>query len=490
MQDEPRVRLRTILVWLVVWLGLFTTLQHPGYMSAFFEPRATFHYYLGAKYFDELGPFDLYGCAIAADREGNRIWGPETPVRDLRTYRMVPARTVSCRRDRFTPPRWSAFSRDVSWFTHTATPADWTLALTDKGYNATPFFSEVFGPLIDRAAPLRQESTRPPWLVFNLDLIFVGIAIWIVWRSSGATIALLVLTLALGFFGSFGRIGGNLAQYVWFPWLAAAVAAWRARRGASAGAALGMAAGFQVFPVVFAFPVVITGARSVIRRDREGAVRSFAFCLSLLVAAGSCVAVGSLSSRGLDAWRTWRQKIAIHSAYLRGEVFDIGLSNAIGEVISGDRASSDSYEQDVPHTLARKAALEAHRPLWFAVAGLMIALSAAAVWVVPEQAALTFGIVPMYALLALSPYYYFALALLPFMADGLAPRQFRAVIGALAVLFAVDLAIWNGSYISFAFGWHVVTQVLMAIFIVLVPIVCVVGRSNSRTPGVHCDSLQ
>ena len=474
--------LGAILAWLAVWLGLFTAFQHPGYTSAFFEPRAVFHYYLGAKYFNEIGPFDFYGCAIAADREGNQMWGPETPVRDLHTYAMVRARWVSCPRDRFTAERWAAFVQDVAWFTQTATPADWALALTDKGYNATPFFSEVFGQLADRAPALRPGSTRRTFVLFNLDLIFLALAVWIVWRSAGRTIALLTVVLALGFFGSFGRIGGNLAQYVWFPCLAAAAAAWQARRPATGGAALGIATGFQVFPVLFALPVVISGARSLVHGERQGVMRSLVFSVSLAAVIGSCVAIGSASPRGFDAWNGWREKMAIHSSYLRGEVFDIGLSNVIGYALSPDRTSSDSYEHDVPHSRARQAAIRAHWWLWVSLAALLIGLSAAAVWSGPEQAALAFGVVPMWALLALSPYYYFVLALLPFMAIGLPRDQYRMLVAAVAVLLAVNLAIWNGSYISFSFGWHAVTQVLFAMFTLLVPLIPLLGdRTRNRT---------
>jgi len=473
---DGRYSLSAILVCLAVWLALFAGFQHPGYTSAFFEPRAVFHYYLGAKYFDEIGPFDLYGCVIAADRESDRIWRPDTPVRNLHTYVIVPAGLVFCPRERFTPERWMAFVRDVSWFTRQATPADWALALTDKGYNATPFFSVVVGQTIDRATVLQLDATRRSFVLFNVDFVFLAIAVWIVWRSAGRTVALFTLVLALGFFGSFGRIGGNLAQYVWFPCLTAAVAAWRMRRAAASGAALAIATGFQMFPALFALPVVVVALRSVVRGDRAGWTRAVVFSVSLAAVFGLCVAIGSTSPRGVDAWRVWRQKMEIHSAYLRGEVFDIGLSNVIAGAVSADRATSNSYEEDIPHSRARQAALEAHRRLWFSVSALLIGLFVAAVWSVPEQAALAFGFVPIYALLALSPYYYFALALLPFMAVGLPRVQYNAVIGAVAVLLAVNLAIWNGSYISFTYWWHAVTQLLMGAFIVLLALIPLLWR--------------
>jgi hypothetical protein len=469
--------LRTVLAWVAAWLALSAAVPHPGYVSAFFEPRAIFHYYLGAKYYNEIGPFDLYACAVAADRETTQIWNVLTPVRDLHTYALAQVDPSACPRDRFTAQRWAAFLGDFTWIVGTARSADWGLALTDKGYNATPFFSEVFGDVVHGVTIVPLDSRLSRWIVFNLDLTFLAIASWIVWKSAGPTTALLVLTLALGFFGNFGRIGGNLGQYVWFPWLTLAVAAWRNRRPALAGTALGIATGFQVFPAFFATPVLITGARSVIRADREGWMRSLVFSLFLLVAIASCVAVGSASRRGFEGWRTWQRKMQIHSNYLRGEVFDIGLSNLVGYAVSGDRASSDSYDQDIPHSLARRTALQAHRSLWLCLAALLSVLFVAAVSVVPQEAALAFGFVPLYALAALSPYYYFALTLLPFMLLGIPRAEYGKMVGALAVLFGVNLAIWGGSYVTFSFGWHAVTQATIAIYIVLL---CIVPLASCR----------
>lgn len=471
--------LKTILGWLAALLAIFVVLHDPGNRPAFFEPWGVFHYYLGAKYFNEIGPFDLYACAIAADGETSRIWAAEKPVRDLRTYTTVRADTLSCPLERFTPQRWAAFAHDVSWITATSTPADWASAVTDKGYNATPFFSVVFGQVAHVATVLRMEGEHRRFIVFNLDVIFLAISIWIVWNSAGATIALLTLVLALGFFGNFGRIGGNFGQYIWFPWLALAIAAWRARRPALSGAALGIATGFQMFPAVFAIPVLISGLRSVVRRDRDGWMRPLVFSLSLVVAIGSCVAVGSASGRGAGAWRAWQQKMAVHSVYLRGEVFDIGLPNLIADAFSRDRASGNSYAEDTKHNLARLAALGAHRRVWFLSAALLLVLTLAAVWSVPDEAVFALGFVPLYALLALSPYYYFSLALLPFMALGIARRQYRILVGMLALLFAVNLEIWGGSYVSFSFGWHAVSQGLIALFVVLAALVPLAGRHTA-----------
>jgi hypothetical protein len=464
--------LRAIFGFLTALLALSFISRPSDYRPPFFEPAGVFHYYLGAKYANEIGPFDLYACALAADDE-HAVWDADTWVRDLHTYQLVPAWTLHCPRERFTPQRWNAFAHDVALLTGTDTPVAFTGAVTDKGYNATPLFSRVFGRI---AAIVPVDRLRARIVLFNLDILFVAVSIGIVWYFAGATMALLTLLLSVGFFGNFGRIGGNFGQYAWVPFLTLAIAAWRARRPILGGSALGLASGLQVFPLCFAIPIVIGGLGALFRRDRGGWMRTLLFSLSLVVALGLSVVAGSTSARGLTAWREWREKIAVHSSYLRGEVFDIGLPRLVADVVSRDRADSDSYIEDTPHTMARNAALGAHLGAWRLAAAILIVLMCGAVWCVPEEAQMALGFVPIYALLALSPYYYFALALLPFMAIGLDRSQFAGVVGLLVVVLGVQLAIWGGSYISFVFWRHAASEGLTASVMLLIPLAPLAGR--------------
>jgi hypothetical protein len=203
--------------------------------------------------------------------------------------------------------------------------------------------------------------------------------------------------------------------------------------------------------------------------------------VSLVLALGLSVVIGSTSARGWTAWREWREKIAVHSIYLRGEVFDIGLPRLVADVVSRDRADSDSYIEDTPHTVARNAALSGHVRAWRLVASLLIVLMCGAVWCVPEEAQMALGFVPFYALLALSPYYYFALALLPFMVIGLDRSQFAAVVGLLVVALGVQLALWGGSYVSFVFWRHAVSEVLTASVILVIPLAPLAARLFRRS---------
>ena len=126
--------------------------HYPG----FGHPSETFHYYLGAKYYEELQHTRLYACVAVAEAEAGVPDVESRFLRDLETNRAIPARTVladpeACKR-RFEPARWEAFSRDVAWFRDKPTPRRWRLMQTDHGYNATPVWGWL-GGLLANAGP-------------------------------------------------------------------------------------------------------------------------------------------------------------------------------------------------------------------------------------------------------------------------------------------------------------------------------------------------
>ena len=99
-----------------------------------------FHYYVGARYFRELGYAQLYRCALAADLEAGLDPGPR--LRDLETNRLLPATTQldaarACRA-RFAPERWQAFARDLDWFRARLAPRAWQQIREDHGFNGSP----------------------------------------------------------------------------------------------------------------------------------------------------------------------------------------------------------------------------------------------------------------------------------------------------------------------------------------------------------------
>lgn len=81
----------------------------------------TYHYYMGAKYFPEIGYARLYLCTVVADaQEGRLDPTSDRTARDLETNRLVSAQILAGEPERcirhFAPERWEAFKTDLNWF--------------------------------------------------------------------------------------------------------------------------------------------------------------------------------------------------------------------------------------------------------------------------------------------------------------------------------------------------------------------------------------
>ena len=85
-----------------------------------------FHYYIGSKYFREIGYTRLYACVVRAEAESDdlsvRRQAYERNIRDLKTNNVVPARLyffddTFCKA-RFSAPRWNDFKDDVFFSIH------------------------------------------------------------------------------------------------------------------------------------------------------------------------------------------------------------------------------------------------------------------------------------------------------------------------------------------------------------------------------------
>jgi hypothetical protein len=87
----------------------------------FGHPSETYHYYIGSKYFPELGYTRLYHCTTVADAEvGSPEWAANRYIRNLETNSLESGQSAladpeACKRH-FSPERWRSFRRDVNEF--------------------------------------------------------------------------------------------------------------------------------------------------------------------------------------------------------------------------------------------------------------------------------------------------------------------------------------------------------------------------------------
>jgi hypothetical protein len=367
------------------------------------------HYYLGAKYFPELGYTLLYACADLVDAE-DAVAPPDRPVRDLRDDRVVtaaadPARAAECRAS-FSAERWAAFRQDARYFRTALGPAwaDWRL---DHGFNATPAWT-MLGRVLASVAP---ASDRTLAVLALVDVLLLAAILAVV----GATFGLEAACLAAGFFGlnalaGYSWTGGAFLRYDWLACLVAGIAALRTGRAALGGFALAYATALRVFPGVALAGLALKTVVEVVETRSLAPLRARA-----PLAAGAALAallfgvVPALTAGRANAWGEFAGNSARH---LKGEAANlVGLPVAL----AFDRSATLELTRDPlladpagPWAERRRAAREETVPAHRAAVAAFVVVLALAVRRVPDWAAAALGLTLMPMLFALSCYYYSA----------------------------------------------------------------------------------
>lgn len=292
-------------------LGLLAVASLASYYNFFGWQRPyvialndVYHYYLGSKYFPELGYGGLYECTLAAAQEDGWGPGPQTRrVRDLRTMRLVETQAVLARseacRSGFDPGRWLAFKQDLRFFRERFSDRRWAIALTDHGYNPSPVWT-LFGRPLTSLVP--AEPTPLIWLV-RIDLALVlGALLAIGWAFGFEVAGLAAVVWGTGFLWRYGWIGDGVLRQLWFASSCVGLALLARGRSFAAGSLLALAALLRLFPAAFIGGYALHAARRAAaagRIDRE----ALRFGAGVLVGSGVLVAASLLASgRGPEVY--------------------------------------------------------------------------------------------------------------------------------------------------------------------------------------------
>jgi|CXWL01.1.fsa_nt_gi hypothetical protein len=409
------------------------------HFSGYIHTWDTFHYYVGAKYFRELGYDGLYECVAVADSREPGLLGRVATRRitNLRTNALESTADILAHPDRctsrFTAARWAAFRHDVGWFRDRESAGRWDDLSTDHGYNATPVWN-VAGSLLANLAP---ASDRSILLLTLLDpLYFLATAAVLVWAFGWRPTAVALLVFATYFPCRFFWTGGAFLRWDWLFYTAAAVACLRRGRPVLGGLALGYAALLRVFPAVLALgpalalAVLIGRAVAGLRRRTPGsdgepvpggwtqaldaALRRdptrqhLQFLAAAAVAVSLLVPLGAAIGGGLDVYRSFAANTVKHRNTPLTNNMGLGMvltyrPSEIGRVLVTNGAA-DPWQ---PWKDARLTARHKVRP-WTAlvVLGVIVLLGRAVTrdptpWLAAALAALAIAFV-----VELTSYYY------------------------------------------------------------------------------------
>lgn len=360
------------------------------------------HYFIGAKYFPELGYDRMYSCFAEA-----LAIPDDVPVRDLNTKIMSSAgqvRAAAPCRPHFSDERWAAFQFDVQVLRNMMGGWKFRGFLRDHGFNPSPAWLLLAEPL----AGTVSVSTGSVMLLGAVDVGLLGLAILALGWGFGAiptAVATVILTTLPA-----AAPAWTIGSFLRWDWLLAlSLAPVFLRRGyfAAAGAALGVAVALRVFPVIAVFFI---GGFLLVQRFRSGSVdpgwRRFWIGLA---ASGLAILAMTAAVAGTGAISAFSDNILRHAA--KASSNDMGLRTVLAHLAAvlsgstGDFAIAANKAQTFGWIL----------PLYLAIAGACLWMAAAAgpfpPWVV---ACLAFLFIPM-GWQEISNYYYqfwFVVALL------------------------------------------------------------------------------
>ena len=163
-----------------------------------------YHYVIGTKYFEELGYFDIYRATLLASSEGEPIFPGVSRTRDLRTYQKKTVTAVVAEakedrlRERFTAERWREFKKDLGIIrSQRPDPKYWRGPLRDRGFNPTPLWLLVHGPLLN-AFDLQQEQILF-FLCYAQHLLFFVAFLCVYWAFGRGVIFVFIAFFCLYF---------------------------------------------------------------------------------------------------------------------------------------------------------------------------------------------------------------------------------------------------------------------------------------------------
>ncbi len=267
-----------------------------------------YHYYVGAKYFPEIGYSGLYECsALAEADDGGASALHERQMRDLSTNQLVPAESALARPERcrsaFSPGRWESFRSDVRFFRNAMGEADWSRSQTDHGFNATPVWILAGIALAGPTHASRGLLT----ILATLDMLLLAAA-WLLirWAFGFEPACVAALFFGLNAFARFAWTGGAFLRYDWLFWAIAGVCLLRRRRDASAGFALGYSAALRVFPAFLIAGLALGPLLAALRTRRllPEVLRCRRFAAGLVLAS---VVLGVLSVTATGRPRAWSE---------------------------------------------------------------------------------------------------------------------------------------------------------------------------------------
>jgi hypothetical protein len=470
----------TVLLGLIACSVYFGTMHKTivGFVKT--GPWPTFHYFLGAKYFEEVEYFRLYRMMLLADHDSgtNRLVTIPS-IRHSEDYTIMPRQQAIDLADQerpiyFTDARWEAFKADWVNMAPRNSPSRWRQGLNDRGFNPPPFWAALPGFV---AQPVVVDPPKKPgafmW-VRNYDLGIKFAAYLLVILLAGLDAGFIVFIFAeLAPYNTTHQIG-TYFQFMFFSSLVASMAFLRRKLMIASGLFLAAAAMLRIFPLVFVVGPGIVWLRKLIT-DKKLPKKETAFLLAFSVGCAAFIGIGLAQGEGPKSTVTFVENIVMHADNQKFDRNKFGLKRMLAVNLSDPWADTGPYQRRIDAFEKNKTL---HKFLLIWMIGLLAVIALLKIdddaWVLPMGYLLYFGF------MVSSQYYY--LALVVFLIPPKKERLSGFVTIAAASILAVNTLWWilpeirgaNGRpmldnravFTAFNFGYFGIINVL-GVFLIL-----------------------
>ena len=408
----PKVWAKRIYLALVVfstWLYFDGFNPNVRYVN-YYHRHELFHYYLGSKYFKEVGSPRLYECAAVAETElvgKNRMKDRE--IRDLGVNLVKPMSKTyifdipeNCK-DHFSGERWDAFKADVKWIEQSARGQYWKDMFKDHGYNPPPVWT-MTGHLLS-SIDVASDSFFKKLALLDV-ILHIGVISMLGWAFGFRAMMIGAVFWGCNAPANFYWTGGAFMRMDWIFLLVSATAFAKKRYFALAGAALAWSALLRVFPAILFGGWVAMGACFWLKHRR--AMPELKRALGGVIVAVGILVPASMAVCGPDSYAQFKHHISTHkSTPLTNHM---GLETILTHNWEGRmRFSRDDRLDDgfQPWKDGRTQRKEERRPLFYLVWALTAGWIGWAlrrtrlIWI-----AIPMGVPMVIALLNLTCYYY------------------------------------------------------------------------------------
>lgn len=360
------------------------------------------HYYINAKYFDELGYYDLYPALVLADHdangpyydEGTKYLAQDASGHAMRSIDHAVARGTVVKRDKFTQESWESFSKDALYIQRNIKGLNdelWRQLLQDHGFNGTTVWTMIAKPIAS-AVPVEWVK-----VLCHIDVVLLVAGLGAVgWAYGGSTALWGAFFLFVSYSGRWPTYSWAFLRYDYIAALLFAMALLRKGHPFVAGFMTAWAGTLRLFPAMWMYGPGAKGIAGLIERKVHKSL--------LVMLGGFLVGVGVLQGAafltvGVEPARVHFENMVDHNSSEQLSSRRIGLALALpfrGELL--------------PKAISKgmKATIEGQKPLRYGIAAVMLLSLGWGLRRSRDDEAFAFGFLPFFLLTTASYYYYVA----------------------------------------------------------------------------------